>query len=236
MTIERPMFPPRAESVHAFPAQASSDRRPDETLTSDSPMPAESPTAAIVDFPGQHKEPPAKQRSALLGLRDSGLELVSRQKTPKNQQATQEDYARIKFRAVKRDERVMNALGEGWHQHGISARSAYATMIMSRERWIEFHAETDMSHVDELLASFIDTAEFLKSVVDRVRSNAADRYRLRGAGARHLRGRQAACQISRFPHEAHIGFKSEIAMKRRRRSHRKRNRQRLWTHRRRLQR
>jgi hypothetical protein len=43
-------------------------------------------------------------------------------------------------------------------------------MIMSRERWIEFHAETDMSHVDELLASFIDTAEFLKSVVQMIES------------------------------------------------------------------
>jgi hypothetical protein len=93
---------------------------------------------------------------------------MPRKKAPKGKLATSADYAKIKFQALKRDGRVMRALGEGWHRHGISARVAYASMIMSREKWIEFHAETDHNHVDEMLAALIDTAEFLKSVVQMI--------------------------------------------------------------------
>ena len=136
----------QADSVHSTPGKTASK---------------------IVEFP---KKPikPAKRQSALVGLRDSGLDLVARKKTPREKRATQKDYAKIKFRALKRDERVMRALGEGWHQHGISARIAYASMIMSREKWIEFHAEMDHDHVDQMLAGLIDTAEFLKSVVQMI--------------------------------------------------------------------
>jgi hypothetical protein len=83
----------------------------------------------IVEFP---KKPikPAKRKSALVGLRDSGLDLMPRKKAPKGELATNADYAKIKFQALKRDEGVMRALGEGWHRHGISARVAYASMII----------------------------------------------------------------------------------------------------------
>jgi hypothetical protein len=41
MTIERPMFPPRAESTDSFLPSTAIDHRPDETSTSDSPKPAQ---------------------------------------------------------------------------------------------------------------------------------------------------------------------------------------------------
>jgi hypothetical protein len=40
MTIERPMFPPRAEAVDSFPLQAAGGQPDSQTLTSDSPKPA----------------------------------------------------------------------------------------------------------------------------------------------------------------------------------------------------
>ena len=86
-------------------------------------------------------------------------------KTPKDEIATHEEYAKIKFRAWKKTETAMNALGAGWNDRGIAARLAYATMLMSRKKMIEFHAETDHEQVDQLLASFLETAEFLKHVV-----------------------------------------------------------------------
>jgi hypothetical protein len=133
MTLERPMFPPRAEP-------------------------------SVIEFPKQPK-PPTKRKSALVGIKRSGLDLVPSKKTPKDKIATHEECAKMKFRAWKKTETAMNALGAGWHDRGIAARFAYATMCMSRKGMIEFHAETDHEQVDQLLASFLDTAEFLKHVV-----------------------------------------------------------------------
>jgi hypothetical protein len=138
MTIERPMFPPRAEP-------------------------------SIVEFPAQPKRP-AKRKSALVGIKRSGLDLVPSTKTPKDELATQDQCAKVKFRAWKKTETAMNALGAGWHDRGIAARFAYATMCMSRKQMIELHAETDHEQVDQLLASFLETAEFLKYVVRMMES------------------------------------------------------------------
>jgi hypothetical protein len=68
----------------------------------------------------------------------------------------------------KKTETAMNTLGAGWNDRGIAARFAYATMRMSRKKMIEFHAETDHEQVDQLLASFLETAEFLKYVVGMI--------------------------------------------------------------------
>jgi hypothetical protein len=42
MTIERPMFPPRADSAESFSLQRPPGDRPDETPAGDSPKPARS--------------------------------------------------------------------------------------------------------------------------------------------------------------------------------------------------
>jgi hypothetical protein len=118
----------------------------------------------IVKFPKRPAKP-AKRKSALVGIKRSGLDLVATKKTPKDELATHEQYSNMKFRALRRSEKAMNAIGAGWHDRGTAARFAYATMLMSRKRMIEFHAETDHEQVDQLLASFMDTAEFLKHVV-----------------------------------------------------------------------
>jgi hypothetical protein len=51
MTIERPMFPPRAESSDLISRQCAPNHRMDETPPGDSPRPAEGPSAAIISFP-----------------------------------------------------------------------------------------------------------------------------------------------------------------------------------------
>jgi hypothetical protein len=51
MTIERPMFPPRAESVDSFSPQPATGQRGSQTLTGESRRPAEGPSAAIISFP-----------------------------------------------------------------------------------------------------------------------------------------------------------------------------------------
>jgi len=121
----------------------------------------------IIGFPEKPIKP-AKRKSALVGIKRSGLDLVPSTKTAKDKLANHEQYAKIKFRAWKKTETAMNALGAGWHDRGITARLAYATMLMSRKKMVEFHAETDHEQVDQLLASFLDTAEFLKTVVGMI--------------------------------------------------------------------
>jgi hypothetical protein len=51
MTIERPMFPPRGESVDSFSLQAGIGRPESQTLTGESRRPAEGQSAAILRFP-----------------------------------------------------------------------------------------------------------------------------------------------------------------------------------------
>jgi hypothetical protein len=50
MTIERPMFPPRAESVDSFPLQPAIGQSGSQTLTSDSPSPLEGVDLAQLSF------------------------------------------------------------------------------------------------------------------------------------------------------------------------------------------
>jgi len=52
MTIERPMFPPRAESVVSFSLQPAIGRFESQTPIGDSPKPAEGPSN-VVEFPVQ---------------------------------------------------------------------------------------------------------------------------------------------------------------------------------------
>ena len=52
MTIERPMFPPRGESMDSFSLQPAIGRPESQTLIGDSPKPAEGPSN-VVEFPVQ---------------------------------------------------------------------------------------------------------------------------------------------------------------------------------------
>jgi hypothetical protein len=51
MTIERPIFPPRAESVDSFSLQPAIGQPVAASAAGDSHKPAEGPSAAIISFP-----------------------------------------------------------------------------------------------------------------------------------------------------------------------------------------
>jgi hypothetical protein len=50
MTIERPMFPPRAKSADSFPLQPAIGQPESQTLTSNSPSPFEGMDVALLRF------------------------------------------------------------------------------------------------------------------------------------------------------------------------------------------
>jgi hypothetical protein len=112
-----------------FPSTRCVGQPESETRTSDSPTPAEGMSSRRRrEISPTVRGASGQAQSVLVGLRDNGLELVPRRPS-KGKVATQRQYAKIKLQAVKRDERVMNALGEGWHAHGVAARFVYAQPI-----------------------------------------------------------------------------------------------------------
>jgi hypothetical protein len=131
----------QADSVHSTPRKTASK---------------------IVEFP---KKPikPAKRKSALVGLKRSGLELVPSRSEAKGEPATNEQMAKMDFSPWKKDDRDLIAFGgEHWHNQGIHARFAYAVMLMSKKEMIEFHRDIDHDQIDLLFANLFETAEFLK--------------------------------------------------------------------------
>ena len=63
-----------------------------------------SPSSNVTQFPAQPKKPPARRKSAMHGVRRSGLNLVPSKKVQKTKLATQEETPKLKFRSLKRDE------------------------------------------------------------------------------------------------------------------------------------
>ena len=148
------------------------------------PLRADEPS--VIEFPKQPAKP-AKRKSAVVGIKRSGLDLVPSTKTPKHQLASHEELANTKFRAVRKTEKAMNALGAGWHDRGIAARFADGAMCMSRKQMIEFHANVDHEQVDRLLASFHGGVSKARGPNDGGRASAVNRNGLRGARPGRIR-------------------------------------------------
>ena len=66
MTIERPMFPPRAESQDSIIPFAAIDHRPDEAPFSESRKAEERPSAALVPFPRKRVPEPVQRHRRTL--------------------------------------------------------------------------------------------------------------------------------------------------------------------------
>ena len=135
MTIERPMFPPRADQ-----------------------------SSAIVSFPKSKRPLPADRPSAIASVERSGLKLVE-DDTPIGEPATHEQFAAMEFEPwAGKSEGTESLTGENWMQHRISVVFAHATMFMSKRDLINLHRDVDPDHVDQLMANIFETAEWLKAV------------------------------------------------------------------------
>ncbi|MET3299674.1 hypothetical protein ABIE86_005168 [Bradyrhizobium diazoefficiens] len=73
MTIDRPMFPPRAESVDSFSSRVAVGQRKTGKRTSDSPGPVPSPSN-VLTFPGRKFAPACYQ--------PTGRQAASRKRNP----------------------------------------------------------------------------------------------------------------------------------------------------------
>jgi hypothetical protein len=135
MTIERPMFPPRAKQ----------SRKP-------------------IPFPKSKRPLPADRPSAIESVKSSGLRLVDRD-TSIGEPATHGQLAAMEFEPWAGKSEGTEALtGENWMQHRISVVFAHATMFMSKRDLINLHRDVDPDHVDQLMANIFETAEWLKAV------------------------------------------------------------------------
>jgi hypothetical protein len=106
--------------------------------------------------------------SAVSKVKQSGFELVPKRK-PRGNLATERDYAKIDWKPWKREKGMKK--GELLPNAGsfercyVPARFAFATMLMERKNLIEMHGKVDHGYVDKLMASFVETSEWLKGVV-----------------------------------------------------------------------
>jgi hypothetical protein len=169
MTIERPMFPPRAESVDSFSHQPAIGQPESQNLTGDSPSPAKS----VVPFPRKVKARPAKRKSAIEGVKSSGYALVSNRRRPKEKGKPLSDkqMGNLAFEAWEKHPDDMEAIsGDGWHNWGVDVRFAHAVMLMSKEKLVDLHRDVDQDHVDALLANILGTHEFLKYIAAMMES------------------------------------------------------------------
>ncbi|MEA2795243.1 MAG: hypothetical protein QOI87_2623 [Bradyrhizobium sp.] len=134
MTIERPMFPPRADQ-----------------------------SSAIVSFPKSKRPLPADRPSAIASVKSSDLRLVegkSRGKPATHEQLSAMEFEPW----AGKSEGTEALTGENWMQHRISVVFAHATMFMSKRDLINLHRDVDPDHVDQLMANIFETAEWLKAV------------------------------------------------------------------------
>jgi hypothetical protein len=134
MTIERPMFPPRADQ-------------------SRTPIP----------FPKSKRPLPADRPSAIASVKSSGLRLVegkSKGKPATHEQVSAMEFE--PWAGKSEDTEALT--GESWMNHRVSVIFAHATMFMSKRDLINLHRDVDPDHVDQLMANIFETAEWLKAV------------------------------------------------------------------------
>jgi hypothetical protein len=125
----------------------------------------------IVKFPKTKRPLPADRTSAVASIKKSGLRLVDDDDMPMDKPATHEQCSAMEFEPWAGKSEGTEALtGDNWMQHRVAVIFAHATMFMSKRRLIEMHRDTDPDHVDQLMASIFETAEFLKSIAAMMES------------------------------------------------------------------
>jgi hypothetical protein len=135
MTIERPMFPPRADQ-----------------------------SSAIVSFPKSKRPLPADRPSAIASVERSGLKLVE-DDAPIGEPATLEQLAAMEFEPwAGKSEGTKSLTDESWINHRVPVIFAHAIMFMSKRDLINVHRDVDPDHVDQLMANIFETAEWLKAL------------------------------------------------------------------------
>lgn len=136
MTIERPMFPPRADQ-----------------------------SSAIVSFPKSKRPLPADRPSAIESVKSSGIKLIDEGDAPVGKPATHEQLAAMEFEPLAgKSEGTPGLTGENWIEHRVSVIFAHVIMFKSKRELIDIHRDIDPDHTDQLMASIFATAEYLKGV------------------------------------------------------------------------
>mgnify|MGYP003395750613 FL=1 len=106
-----------------------------------------------------------RKLSAVSAVKLSGFELVRKQ--PRNGKlASERGLAKLDWTPwVAEEEGRLQPSDTALMNCGVPARFAYATLLKSRAELIAMHAKADHGHVDKLMASWAETAEWLKSLV-----------------------------------------------------------------------
>lgn len=112
------------------------------------------------------------RKSAVESARQSGLELVRKEKVAKKDLATPEQIAALDWKPWKRDK----SLGKTglWPSDkemvncAIAARMSYAVMLMEKKALVKMHGKVEHKHLDAMMGQMMDSAEMLKGVASMI--------------------------------------------------------------------
>jgi hypothetical protein len=122
------------------------------------------PASKIVEFPKTKRPLPADRPSALACVKKSGLRLVDADDMPMGESPTHEQCAAMEFEPWPGKSEDIDVLsGDNWMEHRVAVIFAHASMFMSKRRLMEVHRDA-ADEIDQLMASILETAEWLKGI------------------------------------------------------------------------
>lgn len=117
-------------------------------------------------------KPRSLRKSAVASARQSGLQLVPKERVPKEELATPEGIAVLDWKPWKRDKSL--AKGQLWPSDkemintAVAARMSYGIMLMEKDALVAMHGKVEHKHVDAMMGQMMDSAEMLKAVAHMI--------------------------------------------------------------------
>lgn len=116
--------------------------------------------------------PRSLRKSAVASARQSGLQLVPKEKLAKKDLATPEGIADIDWKPWKRDKSLgktgLFPSDKEMINCAVAARMSYAVMLMEKKDLVAMHGKVEHKHVDTMMGQMMDSAEMLKAVAQMV--------------------------------------------------------------------
>ncbi len=107
------------------------------------------------------------RKSAVETAYQSGLQLVSKPKLPKDQLATPEGIADIDWKPWKRGKELFPT-DQTLRGCAVTGRMSYAIMCMEKTELVAMHGKVEHKHIDAMMGDMMNSAETLKAVASMI--------------------------------------------------------------------
>jgi hypothetical protein len=105
------------------------------------------------------------KRSAVSKVKMSGFDFVPTPAQKRGKLASERDLAKMEWEPWIAEGEGLQPSNAALMHCGVPLRFAYGTMLKTKDELIAMHAKIDHGDVDKLMASWMETSEWLKSIV-----------------------------------------------------------------------